>query len=179
VSLQASNLVADVADPDFSSIVLVFLASAVGALLSRVHGRIILPTVVLEIVLGILIGPEVLGWAQVDSYVTFLSNFGLGLLFFFAGLEVIEKRVPRQALRRGTVGWTISLGIGLVVGLVLQQAGLDAEWWLLAVALSTTALGTLVPILSDPVFSRRRWAAPYWEPASRASSGRSSSSRFS
>jgi Kef-type K+ transport system membrane component KefB len=57
--------------------------------------------------------------------------------------------VPRQAVRRGTVGWTISLGIGLVVGLVLQQAGLDAEWWLLAVALSTTALGTLVPILSD------------------------------
>ena len=42
------------------------------------HGLIILPTVVLEIVLGILIGPEVLGWAQVDSYVTFLSNFGLG-----------------------------------------------------------------------------------------------------
>jgi Kef-type K+ transport system membrane component KefB len=149
VSLQASHLVADVADPDFSSIVLIFLASAVGALLSRMHGRIILPTVVLEIVLGILIGPEVLGWAQVDSYVTFLSNFGLGLLFFFAGLEVIEKRVPRQAVRRGTVGWTISLGIGLVVGLVLQQAGLDAEWWLLAVALSTTALGTLVPILSD------------------------------
>ena len=149
MSLQASNLVADVADPDFSSIVLIFLASAVGALLSGVHGRIILPTVVLEIVLGILIGPEVLGWAQVDSFVTFLSNFGLGLLFFFAGLEVIEKRVPRQAVRRGTIGWTISLAIGLVVGLVLQQAGLDAEWWLLAVALSTTALGTLVPILSD------------------------------
>jgi Kef-type K+ transport system membrane component KefB len=90
-----------------------------------------------------------LDWAEVDSYVTFLSNFGLALLFFFAGLEVIEKRVPRSALQRGTIGWTFSLGIGLAVGFVLQQAGLDAEWWLLAVALSTTALGTLVPILSD------------------------------
>lgn len=108
-----------------------------------------LPTVVVEIVLGILIGPDVLDWAEVDSYVAFLSNVGLALLFFFAGLEVVEKRVPRRALRRGTFGWTLSLAIGLVVGLVLQQAGLDAEWWLLAVALSTTALGTLVPILSD------------------------------
>jgi len=138
-----------VPDPDFNSIVLVLLASAVAALLSRVHGRLILPTVVVEIVLGILIGPQMLGWAEADSYVTFLSNFGLALLFFFAGLEVIEKRVPRRALQRGTIGWTMSLGIGLAVGFVLQQGGLDAEWWLLAVALSTTALGTLVPILSD------------------------------
>ena len=43
----------------------------------------------------------------------------------------------------------MSLAIGLRVGLVLQQAGVDAEWWLLGVALATTALGTLVPILSD------------------------------
>ena len=134
---------------DENSIVLILLASALGALLSRLHSGIVLPTVVIEIVLGILIGPEVLDWAQVDSYVTFLSNFGLAMLFFLAGLEVIEKRVPRRALQRGTIGWTISLAIGLVVGFVLQQAGLDAEWWLLAVALSTTALGTLVPILSD------------------------------
>jgi Kef-type K+ transport system membrane component KefB len=50
---------------------------------------------------------------------------------------------------RGTIGWAISLAIGLTVGLLLEQAGLDAEGWLLGVALATTALGTLVPILSD------------------------------
>jgi Kef-type K+ transport system membrane component KefB len=117
--------------------------------LSRWHIRFVLPTVVVEIVLGILIGPEVLGIAKVNEFIIFLSQFGLALLFFFAGLEVIEHHVPREALRRGTMGWGVSLGIGLVVGLVLQGAGLDAEWWLLAVALATTALGTLVPILSD------------------------------
>jgi Kef-type K+ transport system membrane component KefB len=131
------------------TLVLIFLASALGALLSRLHTRIVLPTVVLEIVFGILIGPQVLDIAKLYPFVTFLSNFGLALLFFFAGLEVIEKRVARRSLRLGTIGWAISLGIGLVVGAVLQQAGLDARWWLVGVALCTTALGTLVPILSD------------------------------
>jgi Kef-type K+ transport system membrane component KefB len=105
--------------------------------------------VVLALVPGILIGPEVLDIAQVNTYIEFLSNFGLAFLFFFAGLEVIEKHVPRQAVVRGSVGWTISIALGLVVGVVLEQAGVDAEWWVLGVALATTALGTLVPILID------------------------------
>ena len=142
-------LAAELTRPEARSLVLVLLASALGALLSRLHSWIILPTVVLEIVLGILIGPEVLDIANVNTYITVLSNFGLAMLFFFAGLEVIEKRVPRRSLKLGTVGWTLSLAIALVVGYVLQQAGLDAEWWLVGVALATTALGTLVPILSD------------------------------
>ena len=128
---------------------LVLAASSLGAVLSRLHQRVVLPTVVLEIVLGIVIGPEVLGIAEVDTYVNFLANFGLALLFFFAGLEVVEKHVPRRSVVRGTLGWALSLALGLVLGVVLHQGGLDAEWWLLAVALSTTALGTLVPILAD------------------------------
>jgi Kef-type K+ transport system membrane component KefB len=142
-------LVAELTRAEGRSLVLVFLATTLGAVLSRWHIRLVLPTVVVEIVLGILIGPEALGIADVNVYITFLSQFGLALLFFFAGLEVIEHHVPRQALRRGTIGWGLSLAIGMVVGVVLQQAGLDAAWWLIAVALATTALGTLVPILSD------------------------------
>ena len=149
----ANDLVSPVAaaltDEEARSLVLVFLATTLAAVLSRWHLRLVLPTVVVEIVLGILIGPEVLGLAEVNVYIDFLSDFGLALLFFFAGLEVIEQHVPRDALRRGTVGWGISLAIGLSLGIVLQGAGADASWWLLGVALATTALGTLVPILSD------------------------------
>jgi len=145
----ATPLAAELTRSQARSIVLVLLASALGALLSRIHSWIVLPTVVLEIVLGILIGPDVLDIAKGNTYITVLSNFGLSMLFFFAGLEVIEKKVSGRLLRLGTVGWTLSLGIGLVLGFVLQQAGLDAEWWLIGVALATTALGTLVPILSD------------------------------
>ena len=134
---------------DLASLVLVLAASSLGAILSRLHRRVVLPTVVLEIVLGIVIGPEVLAVAEVDSYVDFLANLGLALLFFFAGLEVVENQVPRESLVRGTLGWTLSLALGLAFGAMLHDAGLDAEWWLLAVALSTTSLGTLVPILGD------------------------------
>jgi Kef-type K+ transport system membrane component KefB len=138
-----------VTSPDLSSLVLVLAASTAGAILSRVHHRVVLPTVVVEIVLGILIGSQVLDIAEPDAYIEFLANIGLVFLFFFAGLEVVEKHVPRRSLALGTGGWAISLAIGLVVGLLLEQAGLDAEGWLLGVALATTTLGTLVPILSD------------------------------
>ncbi len=140
---------ADLTRPEYRSIVLVLAASTLGALFSRLSGRFVLPTVVVEIVLGIVIGPEVLDIAHVNLYLTAFSNIGLAFLFFFAGIEVVEERVPRRALRLGTGGWVLSLAVALPVGFVLQQAGVDAEWWLLAVALCTTALGTLVPILSD------------------------------
>jgi Kef-type K+ transport system membrane component KefB len=138
-----------VSRPDVGSLVLVLFASSLGAILSRLHHRVVLPTVVVEIVLGIVIGREALDIAEVDAYIEFLANIGLVFLFFFAGLEVVEKRVPRRELARGTGGWAISIGIGLVVGALLREGGLDAEGWLLGVALATTALGALVPILSD------------------------------
>jgi Kef-type K+ transport system membrane component KefB len=144
-----SLLAAEAPLPDAGSLVLVLAAASAGAILSRLHRRVVLPTVVLEIVLGILIGPQGLDIAQVDTHIDFLANLGLVFLFFFAGLELVEHRVARRSLVRGTIGWGISLAIGVVVGLVLHDAGLDAEAWLLGVALSTTALGTLVPILAD------------------------------
>jgi Kef-type K+ transport system membrane component KefB len=164
--------------PDMRSIVLVLLASALAALLSRIHYWIVIPTVVLEIVLGIVIGPDVLRIAESDSYLQFRSGIGLAFLFFFAGLEVVEKKVPRDAVLRGTGGWALSLALGLLAGAALTGAGLDAEWWLVGVALATTSLGTLVPILSDACF-RRPSGERCSEPASRGSSGRSWSSRCS
>ncbi len=135
--------------PDLRSLALVLLASSFGALLSRVSRHIVLPTVVVEIVLGILIGPAVLDIAKVDPYLQYLATFGLALLFFFIGLEVVEQKVPRASLARGTQGWMISIALGLAVGVVLQHLGLGAEWWVLGIALTTTSLGTLVPILGD------------------------------
>lgn len=136
-------------EPQLRAVVLVLLASTLGALLSRLHGRIALPTVVVEIALGIVIGPQALGIAEVNAYIDVLAKFGLAFLFFVAGFEVIEAKVERRLMGLGTMGWTISLAIALVAGWILQRTGLDAEWWLLGVAVCTTSLGTLVPILSD------------------------------
>jgi Kef-type K+ transport system membrane component KefB len=144
-----ASLVAAESRADLRSLTIVLLAASLGALLSRVHSRVVLPTVVLEIVLGILVGPEVLDVAQVDGYISFLANIGLAFLFFFAGLEVVEKHVPGRAVRRGSAGWGISIAVGLLVGVALQQSGVDAEWWVIGVAVATTSLGALVPILDD------------------------------
>jgi len=143
-----------ITEPQLRSLVLVLLASTLGALLSRLQGRVLLPTVVLEIALGVLFGPQVLGIASVNPYIQTLSDFGLALLFFVAGVEIVEARVAPRLVRQGTIGWVISLALGLAAGLGLQLAGLDARWWLVGIALCTTSLGTLVPILTDAgVFS--------------------------
>jgi Kef-type K+ transport system membrane component KefB len=58
--------------------------------------------------------------------VQFLANLGLAVLFFFAGLEVVEKRVQREAIVRGSAGWALSLILGLAAGYALHAAGLGA-----------------------------------------------------
>ena len=145
----ASPVFASVPGPDLQSLVLVLAASTVAAFLSRINRRIVLPTVILELVLGITLGPQVLGWADADAYITFLADLGLVVLFFFAGVEVIERRVARSLLVRGSVAWALSLVLGIAAGYALHTAGVDGEGWLLGIALSTTSLGMLVPILAD------------------------------
>jgi Kef-type K+ transport system membrane component KefB len=135
--------------PDLVSLALVFCVAAVATIVSQVSARLILPTVVVEIFLGILIGPDVLDIAKSDPYIEFLSAFGLVFLFFLAGIEVIHSGVPRRLLTRGSVGWGLSIALGAAAGFGLEAAGVPASGWLLAVALATTALGTLMPILSD------------------------------
>jgi len=142
-------LLADASQVELRSIVLVLAASATAAIVSRLHARLVVPAVVVEVLLGILIGPQVLAIAPLNQFLVFLSDVGLAFLFFFAGLEVVEQHVPKKSLQRGTEGWVLSLLIGLGAGYALHAAGVDAEGWLLGIAVATTALGTLVPILSD------------------------------
>jgi Kef-type K+ transport system membrane component KefB len=137
------------AAPDLTSLALVFCAAALATIVSRIGTKLVLPTVVVEIFLGILIGPQVLDLAEADQYIEFLSGFGLVFLFFLAGIEVIHSGVPRRLLARGSLGWGISIALGAAAGFALEAAGVPASGWLIAVALATTALGTLMPILSD------------------------------
>ena len=126
-----------------------FCAAALATIVSRLSTKLLLPTVVTEIFLGILIGPQVLDLAKTDQYIEFLSGLGLVFLFFLAGIEVIHSGVPHRLLARGSLGWGVSIALGAAAGFALEAAGVPASGWLLAVALATTALGTLVPILSD------------------------------
>jgi Kef-type K+ transport system membrane component KefB len=134
---------------DPRSFVLVLAASSVAAIAARIDQRVVLPSVVLEIALGVLLGPQVLGWVDPDPYLRSFADLGLCALFFFAGLEVVQRKVQPGLLARGSVAWLVSLVLGIALGYTLEAAGLGATGWLVGIALSTTSLGMLVPILSD------------------------------
>jgi len=108
-----------------------------------------LNVVVVELLLGILIGPQVLGIAHMGPSLNLLSTFGLAFLFFLAGNEVEIERVRGRPSELGALGWVISLAIALAFGSVLHASGLVLTTIYVAVALTATSMGTLVPILGD------------------------------
>jgi Kef-type K+ transport system membrane component KefB len=108
-----------------------------------------LPAIVLEIVLGIVLGPAVLGWVSVDDPVAVLSLVGLAFLLFLAGLEIEFDKLRGRTLRVTLLGFVLSFAIALVVGLALQAGGLVKQPVFVAVLLSATSLGVLVPVLKD------------------------------
>ena len=71
---------------------------------------------VLELVFGIIIGPDVLGLAEPDSFIKFFSNLGLGMLFFFAGYEIDFARIKGEPLKLAAIGWLISLALAYSIG---------------------------------------------------------------
>ena len=108
-----------------------------------------LPAVVLEIVLGIVVGPQVLGWAEVDGPVQVMNLIGLAFLLLIAGLEVDFDRLRGRLLRVSGLGFVASFAIALVVGLALHEGGFVRSPLLVAIMLSATSLGVVIPVLKD------------------------------
>jgi Kef-type K+ transport system membrane component KefB len=107
------------------------------------------PAVVLEIVGGIIIGPSVLGWVRVDLPVAILALFGLAFLLFLAGLEIDVHRLRGRLLRFAVFGYLVTLVLGYGAGVSFTAAGWVSQPLLLAIALSATSLGLVVPVLKD------------------------------
>ena len=137
-----------------------------------------MPVVVVELVIGVVIGPHVLG-LKVDEFITFFSDLGLGLLFFFAGYEIDIQRIRGAPLRLGLLGWALSLALAYTIGGVLAAAGIVLSLLYTGSALVTTAIGMLIPILSEPVSSAPASAPICWPREPSVSSGRSCCSRSS
>src|SRR4051812_32261484 len=122
------------------------VAGTASALLS--DRGVLVPAVVVELILGVLIGPEALG-LPVTEIMTFMSALGLGLLFFFAGYEIDVHRIAGLPLRLAVVGWLMSLAIAYTIGGLLAWAGIVLSLLYTGSAMATTAIGTLIPVLSD------------------------------
>jgi Kef-type K+ transport system membrane component KefB len=124
-------------------------SAVAGTLAAVVTGRgLLLPAVVVELLLGVVIGPQALG-LTVSEFIEFFSDLGLGMLFFFAGYEIDLHRIAGRPLRLGVFGWAISLALAYTIGGVLAALGVVLSLLYTGSAIATTAIGTLIPILSD------------------------------
>ena len=108
-----------------------------------------LPSVLLEIGAGIVLGPSVLGWVEADTAVSVLSLIGVGFLLLLAGLEIEVDRLRGAVLRLALAGFAVSFGIAVVIGYGLDAAGIVGAPFLVAVILSATSLAVVLPLLKD------------------------------
>ena len=137
-------------DVDTSSFFAIVLVAAIAATtVAIVPKRYAPPVVVLELFMGILIGPEVLEIAGTDNFIEFFSNLGLGMLFFFAGYEIDFERIKGTPLKLGAWGWLLSIALAYGIGGILAAAGIIVSFLYTGSAMATTAIGTLIPILRD------------------------------
>ncbi len=133
----------------FGGLAIVAAAALAAPLALGLFPGIRLPAVVLEIVLGIVIGPQVLGWVSIDTPIKVMSLLGLAFLLFLAGLEVDYERLRGRVLRLTALGYVISFGLALLIGLGLHAGGLVKSPLLVGILLSATALGIVIPVLKD------------------------------
>ena len=130
--------------------VLIFLPllAVLAPILAAVIGRVVrIPLVVFEIGLGIVFGPALLGWLVPTPLTERMSDLGLCMLFFLAGNEIDFGRIRGRPLNRSIIGWLFALVLGVAVALAIAPTPSAAVF--VGIALTSTALGTLMPILRD------------------------------
>jgi Kef-type K+ transport system membrane component KefB len=132
----------------FSSIAVVAAVAVVAPLAVTLAG-LRLPAIVAEILLGIAVGPQGLGWATIDEPVQVMSMFGLAFLLLLAGLEIDFARLRGGLLRTTAAAYAGSCALALAVGVTLRAGDLVRSPLLVAIILSATGLGVILPILKD------------------------------
>src|SRR3954462_9452587 len=130
------------------TLLVVALVSALAPFVASMFASIHLPQVVVLIVGGVLVGPAVLGWAAPNS-VELLADVGLGFLFLMAGYELELSLFTRHVGRRAVVAWFVTAGIAVAVTGVLAYTGFVRAFVPIAIGLTPTAFGALLPILRD------------------------------
>jgi Kef-type K+ transport system membrane component KefB len=129
---------------------LIVVAAAFGApLLLGLVPSFRLPAVILEIVAGIVLGPSVLDWVRPDQSINVLATIGLAFLLFLAGLEIDLRSLRGRPLALAGGGFVVSFAIALVAGFALHSVGLAQKPLFIAIVLTATSLGIIVPILKD------------------------------
>ena len=135
--------------PAFDNLLIVVAVAFAAPLLLGFFPSVKLPSVVLEILAGIVIGPSVLGIVHIDEAISVISLLGLAFLLFLAGLEIEFDKLRGQVLRVTVTAFIVSFAIAILVALLLEATGLIETPLLIAIILCATSLGVLIPVLKD------------------------------
>jgi Kef-type K+ transport system membrane component KefB len=122
-------------DVEFVNLLAISVVALLAPLILGLAPGLRVPSVVLEIIAGVVLGPQVLGWVEVDLPVGIVALLGLAFLLFLARLAL--------------AGYVVTLMVGVTVGFGLTAAGWASGPGLVAVTLSATSLGLVVPVLKD------------------------------
>jgi Kef-type K+ transport system membrane component KefB len=109
-------------------VVIIAVAVIAPFVADRLHAWLAVPVVVAELLLGIVVGPDVLGWVTVTDgdVVSALSDLGLAFLMFLAGYEIDFARIKGRPLRLSVVSWLASLVLGVGIGSCSRAAARSA-----------------------------------------------------
>jgi Kef-type K+ transport system membrane component KefB len=111
--------------------------------------RLPVPEAALEVIAGIVVGPSVLGWVRADAPVQVLSDLGLGMLLFLAGLEIDLDRLRGPLARLAVSAFAVSAVLALLCAYAFGLTGQAKQPLLLAIILMSTSTGLLLPLLKD------------------------------
>jgi Kef-type K+ transport system membrane component KefB len=147
VAVMATASDSDLTTELYSLVVIAAIAAATPLIVGLL--RLPVAEVVLMLGFGILFGPEVLGWIQLDEAIDLLAELGLAFLFFAAGLELEKHAIQGRSGKLALTGWLVSAALALAVTAVLEVTGVVDDFLGVAICLTSTALGTLLPVLRD------------------------------
>jgi Kef-type K+ transport system membrane component KefB len=135
---------------DFTGLLVVAVVAFLAPLLAGLVPRRLLPAVVLEVLLGLAVGPQGLGWVKPQGAVELLYLMGLGFLLFLAGQDIDPKHFSDPMARMASAAYVISLALAFPValGLISLVSG-SADLRLIALSLTSSSLGILLPVVRD------------------------------
>src|SRR5580698_5587903 len=133
----------------FNSVLIIAAISVLVPVVLGLLPRLPVPGAVLMVVAGIIVGPSVLGWARIDAPVQVLSELGLGMLLFLAGLEIDVDRLRGPLSRLAGEAFVVSAALAVLCAFFFWLAVPADQPLLLAIILMSTSAGLLLPILKD------------------------------
>ena len=133
----------------FNSLLIVAGISVLVPVVLGLLPRLPVPGAVLMVLGGIVVGPSVLNWARIDAPVEVLSDLGLGMLLFLAGLEIDVERLRSPLTRLAGVAFGCSAALAALCAVLFWLPGPETQPILLAIIFMSTSAGLLLPLLKD------------------------------